>query len=75
MLGLCFAALGTSQLLPGEAKLPEAEVIRLANEAGRKKGYDLKKYDAPKAHYTRKDNAWFVFYQGKMRAPGNFFSV
>ncbi|RYD81224.1 MAG: hypothetical protein EOP84_11340 [Verrucomicrobiaceae bacterium] len=64
-------------LTAGEPKLSEVAVIRLANEAAKKAGYDLKRYDAPKAYYeyVHKDYSWWVSYQGKLRAPGNHFSV
>ena len=61
----------------GQPTLKAPEVIKLANAAAEKKGYKLTKYEAPKARYefVHKDDSWWVFYQGKLRAPGNFFSV
>jgi hypothetical protein len=57
--------------------LDETEVIRIAADAATKHGYRLADYDAPRAHYefTRKDQRWTVFYEGKIRAPGHHFLV
>ena len=62
---------------PSGARLGEAEVIRIAADAATKHGYRLADYDAPRAHYefTRKDQSWTVFYEGKVRLPGHHFLV
>ena len=64
-------------MLASEAKLSQAEVIRLANAAAQKDGRDLTKYEAPEPHYEylRKDDTWVIFYMRKIPAPGSDFSV
>jgi hypothetical protein len=57
--------------------LSQAEAIRIAADAAAKDGYRLADYDAPKAHYefTRKDQTWTIFYEGKVHMPGHHFLV
>jgi hypothetical protein len=77
VLPLLIALLAATSARAGQPTLKEPEVIKLSNAAAEKKGYKLANYEAPKAHYeyVRKDDSWWVFYQGKLRAPGNHFSV
>ena len=77
VLPLLVALLAATSVMAGEPTLKVPEVIKLANAAAEKKGYELTKYEAPEAHYeyVHKDDSWWVFYQGKLRAPGNHFSV
>ena len=78
ILWMCLVLFGAASLLAEAPKLSEAEVIRLASEAAKKNGYDLTKYEPPKASYsdsTRKSDSWWVYYQLKVRAPGGHFFV
>lgn len=76
-LSLFIVLLATTSARAGQPTLKEPEVIKLSNAAAEKKGYKLANYEAAEAHYeyVRKDDSWWVFYQGKFRAPGNHFSV
>ena len=60
-----------------QPKLTAAEAIRIANAAAREDGYDLARFEAPEARYDRSDidGQWWVHYTGKVRRPGNHFSV
>jgi hypothetical protein len=62
---------------PEGARLPTAEVTRIANQAAERQGVDLRQYKEPRAHYelTRKDKSWSVFFDGRVARPGNHFSV
>jgi hypothetical protein len=62
---------------PQGATLGRSEAIRLAREAAQKEGRDLSDYKEPKATYDRraKENAWWVFFEGKEPTYGNHFSV
>jgi len=58
-------------------QLTQAQVIAIANDAARKSGIDLAEFHSPQADFenVRKDLTWFVFYQGILLYPDNFFSV
>jgi hypothetical protein len=48
-----------------KARLTRGEVIDLADEAARSRGYDPNKYDLPEPQYDPADHAWSLFYEGK----------
>lgn len=52
-------------------------IINLANQKATQEGFDLTKYDTPHAEYdsTAKEQEWTVFYEGKIKKPGNHFLV
>jgi hypothetical protein len=54
-----------------------ADVVALANREASRRGYDLTKYEKPRPAYefTRKDQIWTVFYDGKQKRPSNHFQV
>jgi hypothetical protein len=60
-----------------QPKLTGTEAFRVANAAAMKGGYDLASFAAPEARYDRSDpgDHWWVHYTGKVRRPGNHFSV
>jgi len=62
---------------PSGARLSQAEAIRISADAATKRGYRLADYDPPQVHYefTRKDQTWTIFYEGKVRLPGHHFLV
>ena len=74
---LLLVAIAPASAFAGPATLKVSDAIRLADEAAKKKGYDLTRYQRPEAHYERrsKDNTWFIHYEGKSRAIGNHFAV
>jgi hypothetical protein len=62
---------------PSKTKLTAEKAIALANAEASKQGFDLDKYNSPKAHYETgsKDKIWTVFYDGKVKMPGHHFLV
>ena len=58
-------------------RLTVRQVIRLADAEARRQGYSLREFKPPQAHYnyTEPDDTWWVFYDGKVAAVGNHFSV
>ena len=91
VLAVCLLVTGCSQLphtasvtpltapdvAPKGAHLSKAEVIRIAKAAAVYHGVELRDFEEPEADYefTRKDKTWFVFFNGRVLSPGNFFSV
>jgi hypothetical protein len=73
LIALAAAAVSLASVAAGTPTLTAAEAIRLANEAAKKEGYKLREYQAPEAHYefTRKDDTWFISYEGKPDKNGN----
>jgi hypothetical protein len=57
--------------------LREKEVVALANREAQRTGRNLADYESPRVEYeyTEHDKTWTVFYDGKVKAPGNFFQV
>ena len=58
------------------------EVVRIADAAARKAGYDLRLFDRspPRHNFVHKDDEWYVSYEGKpdrngMTTTGNHFAV
>jgi len=78
-LSVCFVLciFANAVVASDQPRLTKAEVIRLADAEARRKGYDLREFKRPEAHfnYTEKDDTWWVFYDGKVAAIGNHFSV
>ncbi len=66
-----------SEVRPAAARLTTAEAVRIAREAAEREGSRLSDYKPPEAHYdyTRKDKTWWVFFAGRVAAPGNDFFV
>ncbi len=58
-------------------RLTEAQVVQLATEAGRKAGYNLSKFQAPRARFCPKDGSdkWYVHFEALLRRPGAHFGV
>jgi hypothetical protein len=66
-----------SDIRPEGAHLTTTEAIRIARETAERQGVRLRDYKEPEAHYefTREDQSWFVFFNGRVAMPGNHFSV
>jgi hypothetical protein len=60
-----------------KTRLSEAEVIRISKQAAERDGFRLSDYKEPRVHFefTRRDQTWTVFYDGKIPAPGHHFLV
>ena len=73
---LVLALAASTSALSGST-LAQKSVIAIANDAAKRQGYDLQKYNPPVAHYQfiKKDNTWSVFYECKMPRPGCHFGV
>lgn len=71
------AQTSASEAMPEGARLSTPEAIRIAQQAAKRQGVDLRRYKKPEAHYefTRKDRSWSVFFDGQVAMPGNHFSV
>ena len=74
---LLSATLMTASAAAKEPSLTVQEVIRIADQAAKKVGYDLSRFERPQAHYqfVSKDDQWNVFYDGKLKYAGNHFGI
>jgi|ERR1043166_3113217 hypothetical protein len=64
---LLFVAMTSCTTVSDQPRLTSTEVIRLADAEARRRGYDLRIYQAPRPrfNYVQKDNTWAVFYDEK----------
>jgi hypothetical protein len=60
-------------LNPDGARLSRSDVLRIAGEAATKHGFHLSDYKDRQDHceFAQKENAWTVFYEGKVLRIGN----
>ncbi|MBN3041122.1 MAG: hypothetical protein JW867_08330 [Candidatus Omnitrophica bacterium] len=63
-----------AQILFSPSMLIE-EVIRTTKEYARLKGKNLEEFFIENVSYERTNDIWDVFFQGKVVAPGNHFSI
>lgn len=58
-------------------RLSEVEVLTIANDAARRAGTDLSKFNVPQAYFEYVDNncTWSVLYEGIGDTIGNHFLV
>jgi hypothetical protein len=72
-IALAIAVISVASVFAGTPTLTKSEAIRLADKAAKKEGYNLREYQRPEAHYefTRKDDTWFISYDGKPDKDGN----
>jgi len=62
---------------PEGARMSTTEAVRIAKRAAERQGVHLSDFKEPKAHFelARKDQSWFVFFDGRVPMPGNHFAV
>ena len=62
---------------PHVARLSQVQAINIAKQAAEREGRRLIDYKDPEAYYefTRKDQSWSIFFDGKIPMPGNHFAV
>jgi hypothetical protein len=60
-----------------QTHLTTQEVVQLARRAAENAGYRLDEFEAPMVDFEPfvHDKKWFVFFYGKVPAPGNHFLV
>ena len=58
-----------------KARLTQDKVLVLANREAKRSGYDLSKYETPKASFRQEDRTWNIHYEGEKNVPGNHFVV
>jgi hypothetical protein len=56
-------------------RLPEVEVIRLANQAAEERGVELNGFFEPDLHYSPNRKKWIVFFEGRNLVLSNYFFV
>ena len=79
-LSLGVGAVPTATPVPSVTATPPRlttdAVLRLSARAAERHGYKLQEFEEPRApKFEPKDQTWAVFYQGKLRKPGNHFLV
>lgn len=74
---ILLACLASASSIAREPRLKEAEVIRRAKRLAIKEEVKLSDYEMPKVRYIQdgKEDWWWLFYEGKTKKPGNYFTV
>jgi hypothetical protein len=77
LLALTLSCTTNQTAIRAKTNLSQDEVVSLANAEAAREGFDLAEYEAPRCSYdpARKDEKWTVFYDGKVKYPGNHFLV